>query len=568
MILKKVAFSILLFISLSHYSQLSGNAFLFGQTNHSGIKAKFISTGGTAVTDSAYTTSLGSYSINITGGAYKVEFSKTGYLNFNYNNNATVILTNTVTLSNATLSLGTPVSISGGSVSGSWTSNNTYIITGNITIPFGQTLTIQPGTTIRFDGNYSVTANGSLIANGNEWNPIRFTSNFISPGPGNWREIDVNGNGSVFNYCIFEYCTFGLNISNCSPVVTNNEFRNFNGIAILASGCKSLISKNWIHDYKSDDYAQGITYDYTDSIIVECNKIHDGGGYGIRPYGGGIVRNNIIYNIKSPARGYAMGCGAGTKALIKNNYMHDCNSGFWIYENVTPIPHPYIVNNTIANMLYTGIEMNGFYASADIVNNIFSNCNIGIYQSAPSCTPMCTTTPSVVSNNLMWNNFGGNYQGVQVIGIGVIVSTNAQGNPVDSYFNMSQDPLFIGGNPPYLTSGSPCLNAGNTFYSSNIGFDSTSICDVQVINVKDVETKTTQVKIFPNQSNGSFTIVFNSVVLNGELVLVNALGQIVLSQVLSQGNNSIYAFELPEGLYNYILLSNKQKIGSGKLVIE
>jgi len=563
---KIVSVIAMLFISMNIYSQLTGNAFLSGQANHAGIKIKFISTGGTAVTDSAYTTSSGSYSISITGGVYTIVLSKAGYIDFNYNGGASVVLTNSVTLSNSTLTPGTQINVNG-NVSGNWTNNNTYIVTGNLIVPSGQTLTVQAGTNIRFNGNFSITVDGSIIANGTSLNKILFTSNLPSPAPANWSHIDVKGNGSVFNHCIFDYFNSGLNISYCSPIVTNNEFRNFNGIAIFASGCSSNISKNWIHDYQSDIYSQGITYDGSNSIIVECNEIHDGGGYGIRPYGGGIVRNNVIYNIKGSSRGYAMGCGSGTTARIENNYMHDCNSGFWIHENITPSPHPYIINNTIANMFYTGIEMDGFYSNADIINNIFTNCNVGIYQSTPGCS-MCSTTPSVVANNLMYNNSGGNYSGVQITGIGTIVSTNAQGNPVDPYFNMSQNPLFSGNVPPNLTPVSPCINAGKPGFSPNIGFDSSFICATPVMNVRNISHNIISLKLFPNPSSGFFNLQVDNDVQDEKLVLMNSIGQEVYEQKIMKGMNEIKANELARGFYIYFLLRDKQKVNDGKLIIE
>jgi hypothetical protein len=557
----------ILFISLNLYSQLNGNAFLSGQTNHLGIKIKFISTGGTAVTDSTFTSSSGSYSINITGGVYTVVFSKAGYMDFNYNGGASVVLTNTIALSNSTLTAGSQINVNG-NISGNWMNTNTYIVTGNITVPSGQTLTIQQGTNIKFNGYYSITVDGSLIANGTSLSPILFTSNLPIPSPGNWDRINVNGNGSVFNFCIFDYFTRGLNIYYSSPIVTNNEFSNFNGIAIYANGCSSIISKNWIHDYQSDIYAQGITYDGSSNIIVECNKIHDGGGYGIRPFGGGIVRNNIIYNIKSASRGIAFGCGPGTLARIENNFMHDCNLGFWINGSITPIPHPYIINNTISNMLYAGIEMNDNYSNADIINNIFTDCNIGIYQSVPSCTPMCSTTPSVVANNLMYNNTGGNYVGVQIVGIGSIVSTNGQGNPVDPYFNMSQDPLFSGNVPPSLNPTSPCINAGKVGYSANIGFDTSFVCNTPVMSVHENTKNIISVKLFPNPSSGTFYLELDSDIFDGEIVLINTVGAIVYREKIVKGFNMLNPNQIASGLYNYLLLSNKQKVYNGKLIIE
>jgi hypothetical protein len=536
----------------SGWSQLNGSVFLSGQANHSGIKAKFISNGGTAVTDSTFSDTAGNYTINITGGVYKVIFSKSGFLDVNYNSGTGVLLTNTTTLNSATLAPGNQVNVSG-TVSGQWTNNNTYIVTGDMNVVPGQTLTIQAGTIIKFNSGCTFSVSGSVIANGYSGNPILFTSALSSPAPGNWKWVRVTGEGSVFAHCIFEYFTRGLDISNCSPVVHNNEFRKFNGIAIYATQCSSNVSQNWIHDFYSSDFAQGITYDNCPQIIVGCNKIHDGGGYGIRPYGGGIVKNNVIFNITSSQRGYAIGCGSSSTGLIENNYLHDCKAGFWILESILPIPHPRIINNTIANMSEGGILLHGFYSDADIINNIFLNCNKGIFQDYSSSCGYCSTTPSVVANNLMWNNSTGNYVNVQITGIGSVVSTNAQNNPVDPYFNMSLDPKFVNNLPPELASGSPCINAGKSGYYPNIGYDKFKSCNGLEVALTENEKETNLPEVFPNPFDCVLNIRFN---LNGiekpfmELIDV-ASGKVVSQKWIESASQitQLNTTDLSNGIY-------------------
>jgi subtilisin family serine protease len=55
-----------------------------------------------------------------------------------------------------------------------WTSDKTYRVTGNIGIVPGFTLTIEPGTTVQFAGNYSLNVGGTLIAQGTVSLPIEF----------------------------------------------------------------------------------------------------------------------------------------------------------------------------------------------------------------------------------------------------------------------------------------------------------------------------------------------------------------------------------------------------------
>ena len=69
-------------------------------------------------------------------------------------------------------------------VSGTISSNSTwslanspYVVTGNILVNSGVTLTIEAGVTVKFDGSYYFYVDGTLIARGSSGNLITFTSN-------------------------------------------------------------------------------------------------------------------------------------------------------------------------------------------------------------------------------------------------------------------------------------------------------------------------------------------------------------------------------------------------------
>ncbi len=75
-------------------------------------------------------------------------------------------------------------------------------------------------------------------------------------------------------------------------------------------------------------------------------------------------------------------------------------------------------------------------------------------------------------------------------------------------------------------------------------------------------------KLFPNPNNGFFKLQIDFEISNGEIVLFNSLGQKVHSQTVMQGSNTINTTCLAKGLYNYILIQDKEKVNNGKLVIE
>jgi hypothetical protein len=74
--------------------------------------------------------------------------------------------------------------------------------------------------------------------------------------------------------------------------------------------------------------------------------------------------------------------------------------------------------------------------------------------------------------------------------------------------------------------------------------------------------------LYPNPNNGSFKLKIDKQADNGELVLINSIGQEVYSQKIQQGENIIITQGLASGLYNYILLQDKRQIGNVKLTID
>ena len=61
-----------------------------------------------------------------------------------------------------------------GDVEGTWLSDSTYIVTGEVWVSSSDTLTIEPGVVVKFNGNYGLHVNGSLFANGDGRDSIFF----------------------------------------------------------------------------------------------------------------------------------------------------------------------------------------------------------------------------------------------------------------------------------------------------------------------------------------------------------------------------------------------------------
>lgn len=77
-----------------------------------------------------------------------------------------------------------------------------------------------------------------------------------------------------------------------------------------------------------------------------------------------------------------------------------------------------------------------------------------------------------------------------------------------------------------------------------------------------------EISIYPNPSHGSFKIKTEKNITNGELLLINSLGQTLFKQKITRQTTIINSNGLPFGLYNCILVYDNQQINCGRLVIE
>jgi hypothetical protein len=109
-----------------------------------------------------------------------------------------------------------------GEIKGAYPRNN-YIITGNLSVKFGDTLIFEPGSELRFEPNTGLEIRGVFIAKGTIDNSIIFTSTkdqvVISKESDNkdaffWKGIETNVPTVIIrlSYCLFCYCESAISI--------------------------------------------------------------------------------------------------------------------------------------------------------------------------------------------------------------------------------------------------------------------------------------------------------------------------------------------------------------------
>jgi parallel beta-helix repeat protein len=270
--------------------------------------------------------------------------------------------------------------IAGGNVSGTWTlASSPYHIDGEITVPNGETLTIESGVEVVFMGHHKFNVQGRLLAVATQQNPILFTAEDKAAGWHGIRFINTpaSNDTSKLIHCSLKYgkantgsgldrsggaiminrfdkvfisdCLFESNMTSgdvgttggpgvCifygSPTVTKSTFINNSGTSGSAGAIKvdftsnAVISNNIISNNTSSWGAIICAYQSDNKPTISGNIISDNvstvaaGGILVYSYAQPRIENNIIINNQASTGG-----------------------GIYCFDNVNPV----LINNTIAN---------------------------------------------------------------------------------------------------------------------------------------------------------------------------------------------------------------------------
>ncbi|MCK5521170.1 MAG: right-handed parallel beta-helix repeat-containing protein, partial [Candidatus Marinimicrobia bacterium] len=309
-------------------------------TGHKDIHVAFYNLPDLNLEDSTSTLSDGGYSLYLSPGYYKVAFTKEGYVPEELG--GVTISKNTV-LDSVFLIPGAVLDVSGDIASTTWTTSFVYYIKGNVTVPAGDTLRINPGVRVRFADSTRMTVYGCLKAMGTEENNIWFNSLNPTPIPGCWDGLYLYGQLNELRYLNYEYAAYGItgssahytvidhlnipgNLKNTargidlpssnylsighSTIVAGNDYgmylentqrseifeNKITGIfsvAALQMGSSQYcdVYNNSIDSETSTYSIRGIWANYSDSLKIRYNEIH-ADQYGIRAYNG---RNYLFF---------------------------------------------------------------------------------------------------------------------------------------------------------------------------------------------------------------------------------------------------------------------------------
>ncbi len=393
-----------------------------------------------------------------------------------------------------------------------------YIVENDICVAEGDSLIIQPGATLLFNGDFVFTINGCLSAIGTENDSIKFLPNLNThPEFTIWFETSLNTSSRV-EYCRVsnsEYIAIRCN-NDTGTVIANCEVSHNSGIGILCDNYSSPIINNcYIHSNYSQWNGSGIFCEYYSSPLIQNCIVTDNNDGGIHcyRYSDPIIDNCTISGNNSDWYGAGINCYYSVNPIIINCEIYNNSStrsggGIYCYHNsAATVENCRIYSNTTAQnggglgvfnssslelrscLIYGNTALltgGGISVSSGSVHidrcSISDNCTDsiggGIYtfnsrlnldnsivEGSRGTNGVYLSAPSVQSiNNCDFsNNQGGDFGGVVPPYYGQLCRVNTNGDSCDFYYNIYLVPLFV--NPDSgdyrLQWNSPCIDAGD-----------------------------------------------------------------------------------------------------------
>ena len=351
-----------------------------------------------------------------------------------------------------------------------WTaSNSPYIIENHFDIPPGTTLTIDPGTVIKFTGDGSLSVHGTLVANGASDNKIYFTDiSDDSVGGVTSGGVDIDGDGQDdVDGIPSDWGIMALGGSNIS--IADAEIRNVSsGIYLLGNSSArqetsfSNVIMSDINSYFLSEYAD-ISFsdvdwhapfsDYSFLLFADTKadfdtvSIHDGEEGPLVLNSSVNFTKSIISNMSGPAFMIYNGSDVSLSSSLISNISPD-NSDDAAVEVYNAGSSVDIASSTISDIDGTAFDV--INATANISNSSVSNANFGV-ESINGTVSISDSTlanidqyavltyagmPTVLAENNFWGDATGPYNlDTNPTGLGVEVSDN-----VDFLNWLSSDP--------------------------------------------------------------------------------------------------------------------------------
>jgi hypothetical protein len=337
-----------------------------------------------------------------------------------------------------------------------WTAaNQPYRVSGAITIPTGNTLTIEPGVDVVFDADVQFVIEGRLVALGTEKDSVRFLRG-VSPEWGGLLFL-YTGDSSTIHY------------ARISDGVATGTYPSNVGGAVYVTGSRLGITHSVISGNQADG-GGGIVVDENSSVTLEkCviaknRSTFSAGGIAVV---GQNAQMTIMESVvdSNTSDGEAGGLGVYNQAWVRiidctiSNNTSPRGGGVFIDESVVSLQKCLVTGNSASNGKGGGVYID--YDGHVSIDNCTLHANHategggGIHHSGSIITQ--------IGNTVAWGNTPDNITDYYGDSSRLVVNYSNIGGGRAGLGNINVDPLFVDAEAGdfHLQSVSPCIDAGD-----------------------------------------------------------------------------------------------------------
>jgi hypothetical protein len=490
-----------------------------------------------------------------------------------------------------------------------WTSGNTYLLVGNISVTPGNTLTIQPGTVIRGDKASKacliITKGAKIIAQGTPTAPIVFTSNESSRNPADWGGVVLLGNGIINTAC-----------TSCSTTPRTNYIEGFatNFPEILYGGSNNA-DNSGVMSYCRIEFA-GVALSTTPNselnsltmggvgsgTQIDHIQVSFGGDDGFEWFGGAVNAKYLISfrtldDDLDTDFGYSGRVQFGLVVRDKDIWDVAGDSNGFESDNFSPgVGRLPITNAVFSNITCVGPKRNGLTAlptgekfergiltrrntAISIHNSIFCGWEKGWHLDGATTFDNYNTTGAmldsmgVIKNTIITTDIPLAFVTTTVTGTATFAwyNTYAAANSIDTAKTVTQV-AFVNGFPTNLYNTPDFRLTAPSVAASGASFTGPQFFG-GFTGVEQLNVLTNSFNVYPNPATQNTNIAFNLIENNKvSLTVIDMLGNVVSvlahENEFNKGNNtmSLNTANLANGIY-YISLDVNGVKETKKLIV-